>query len=391
MSHNIALLHQVVKPQPHPAPAPHPAPRIVSHVSTKPHLMYTPPMPQPKPVPMTIAMPAAFDSAPQRAQVIAGVKASIVNINEIIDLLNKPCQAKSDLIDMDYPPEIVTTFKVRCTEAENNLTMASTTASAWFTAVGNHLQEITNVISELQGQMKTLEEDIAKNIALIEANVKAVHDLQGEMSKEKEILAKARADYQEAMNRYNNAKAEKNRVEMARNCLCWIPFVAICLTIVDITKEQNDVSSTSSVVNADNTQVQKDATLLSTHAAELKTQQQDGIMLHTTLTGDQTKELELTAQKTKLNGDAEYLGPLKINIDHCIHAVSGALGSADNIDNLMSMKNVGDGIRGLAAALKNDSDFSGTLASLDEKGFADLDKKIIAMQKSSKKAAKLAV
>ncbi|KAG8883933.1 hypothetical protein FRB97_005607 [Tulasnella sp. 331] len=390
MAHNAAP-HPIIKPQPHPAPVPHIAPHIFSHVGPQLHPTYIPPMPQPKPVPMSIAMPAAFDSAPQRAQVIAGVKASIVNINEIIDLLNKPCQAKSDLIDMDYPPEIVTTFKVRCTEAENNLTMASTTASAWFTAVGNHLQEITNVISELQAEMKTLDEDIAKNMALIEANVKAVHDLQDEMSKEKGILAKAQADYQEAMKRYNSAKAEKNRVETARNCLCWMPLVAICLSVVDITKEQNDVNSRSSVVNADSVQMKKDVTLLSTHAAQLKTQQQDGITLHATLTGDQTKETELTAQKTKLNGDAEYLGPLKINIDHCIHAVSGALGSAENIDNMMSMKNVGDGIKGLVAALKNDSDFSGTLATLDEKGFADLDKKIIAMQKSSKKAIKLAV
>ncbi|KAG8853818.1 hypothetical protein FRB96_007958 [Tulasnella sp. 330] len=369
MAHNAAP-HPIIKPQPHPAPVPHIAPHIFSHVGPQLHPTYIPPMPQPKPVPMSIAMPAAFDSAPQRAQVIAGVKASIVNINEIIDLLNKPCQAKSDLIDMDYPPEIVTTFKVRCTEAEN---------------------EITNVISELQAEMKTLDEDIAKNMALIEANVKAVHDLQDEMSKEKGILAKAQADYQEAMKRYNSAKAEKNRVETARNCLCWMPLVAICLSVVDITKEQNDVNSRSSVVNADSVQMKKDVTLLSTHAAQLKTQQQDGITLHATLTGDQTKETELTAQKTKLNGDAEYLGPLKINIDHCIHAVSGALGSAENIDNMMSMKNVGDGIKGLVAALKNDSDFSGTLATLDEKGFADLDKKIIAMQKSSKKAIKLAV
>lgn len=92
--------------------------------------------------------------------------------------------------------------------------MASSTASAWFTAVGTHLEEITNVISEVQSHMKTIDEDIVKNTALIEANVKTVHDLTDEMSKEKSILAKAQADYREAVNRYNNAKAEQSRVEM---------------------------------------------------------------------------------------------------------------------------------------------------------------------------------
>ena len=81
----------------------------------------------------------------------------------------------------------------------------------------------------------------------------------------------------------------------------------------------------------------------------------------------------------------------QVNIDHCIHTVSGALGSASNIDNMMSMKNVGEGIRGVVAALKSDSDFAGALAALDDQGFADLDKRIQSMQKSSSKLAKLAV
>ncbi|KAG8990646.1 hypothetical protein FRB94_013227 [Tulasnella sp. JGI-2019a] len=52
----------------------------------------------------------------------------------------------------------------------------------------------------------------------------------------------------------------------------------------------------------------------------------------------------------------------------------------------MSMNNVGVAIKGLVAALKNEGDFAGALAKLDEKGFAELDKRIQAIQKASKKS-----
>ncbi|KAG8990650.1 hypothetical protein FRB94_013231 [Tulasnella sp. JGI-2019a] len=326
---------------------------------------FHPPAPQPTPAVMPIVVPPTFDSAPERAQVIAGVKAAIQNIftsvkNDIIDVLNHPIANRGDIIDMDYSPEAVTTFKVRSTECDHNLTGASVTASAWFTAVGTHLQEITNTLGQVQAQINTADQDIAKNTALIEANVKAIAELTQNMTHESQLLAQAQNNFNDAQRRFNDAKAEQDRVRTARNALIWMPFVAIALTVVDITKEQNDVNSASAVVSAEQVQLKKDQ--------------------------DLSKESELKAQQAKLNSDADYLRPLKVNIDHCIHVVSAALGSGSTTDNLMSMNNVGVAIKGVVAALKNEGDFAGALAKLDEKGFAELDKRIQAIQRASKKS-----
>ncbi len=72
----------------------------------------------------------------------------------------------------------------------------------------------------------------------------------------------------------------------------------------------------------------------------------------------------------------------QVDINQCIHTVSGALGSASTITNMMSMKNVGDSIKGLLSALKTHADFNGPLAMMNDQGFADLDQRIQAMQKT---------
>ncbi|KAG9031260.1 hypothetical protein FRB95_002900 [Tulasnella sp. JGI-2019a] len=362
------------------------APIFPAGFKLPPHHPFVAPIPQPIHAVMPVVVPPTFDSAPERAQVIAGVKLAIQNINDIIDVLNHPIANKGDIIDMDYSPEAVTTFRARSTECDHNLTGASVTASAWFTAVGTHLQEITNTLGQVQAQINTADQGIAKNTALIAANVKAIAELTQNMTHESQLLAQAQNNFNDAQRRFNDAKAEQDRVRTARNALIWIPFVAIALTVVDITKEQNDVNSTRTVVSADEVQLKKDRELVASHGAELKKLQQEGITLHATLVGLQAKESELKGQQSKLNADSEYLRPLKVNIDHCIHVVSAALGSGSTIDNLMSMNNVGVAIKGLVAALKNEGDFAGALAKLDEKGFAELDKRIQAIQKASKKS-----
>lgn len=71
--------------------------------------------------------------------------------------------------------------------------------------------------------------------------------------------------------------------------------------------------------------------------------------------------------------------------------MSAALGGASNLDNMMSMKNLGEGIKGIVAALKNDSGLSSVLLNMNDQAFADLDRKIQALQKTSKKASHLGV
>lgn len=99
----------------------------------------------------------------------------------------------------------------------------------------------------------------------------------------------------------------------ARNWLCWCPIAAVALTVVDLTKEENDVNSARTVVGAEGTQVANDKTLLAKTGVELRNHQQDGITLHATLTGLQTNERALQAQQDKLNEDSKYLGPLKVS------------------------------------------------------------------------------
>ncbi|KAG8889251.1 hypothetical protein FRB98_005263 [Tulasnella sp. 332] len=368
----------------HPKPPPTALPTVFQ---PPPVPAFVPPAFQPLPVPMPIAMPPAFDSAPERVQIITGVKAAIENINEVIDLLNHPIANEGDIIDMDYAPDTVTTFKIRSAECEQNLASASMTASAWFTSVGKILQDVTNTLSNVKDEMNTTDQEIAKNTALMAANVKAIADLTQDKEHESQLLAKAQADYKDAQDRLDSAHAERTRVHIAQGFFTWFPPVSVALSIVDQTKEQGDIDSAEAVAKAEGTQLTNDQMLLEKTAWELKNQQQDGIALHATMTGLQANDQELKTQQEKLNEDSTFLGPLKVNIDHAIHTVTSAFGSGSNVDNMMSMKNVGTSIRGLVDALKNDDDFKGALATMDEPGWAELDKRVQAMQKASKRPA----
>ncbi|KAG8889240.1 hypothetical protein FRB98_005252 [Tulasnella sp. 332] len=335
-------------------------------------------------VPMPSAVPQSFESAPEYAQIATSVKAAINNINEIVGLLDHPIALKGDLIERSYAPGTVAAFKVQCSECEHNLTEASKTSSDWFNSVAKHLEDITNDISRVEDQIKSTDQELAKNTAEIEANVNAITVLTENMNQDKQHLQESQNRYREAQDKYNRAKEEKENVQTARNWLCWMPVVAVALTVVDLTVEDSAVNSTRDQVNAEQGQLERDQNMLNGHADQLRQLQQDGLTLHATLTSLQAKQGELKAQEEKLKVDSDYLRPLKINIDHCIHTVSGALGSASNIDNMMSMKNVGFGIKGLVDALKTGRDFRGALASMNEQGYEDLDKKIRAIETVAK-------
>ncbi|KAG9029621.1 hypothetical protein FRB95_005057 [Tulasnella sp. JGI-2019a] len=313
-----------------------------------------PPVPQPIPAVMPTVAPPTFDSALGRAQVIAGVKLAIQNINNIIDVLNHPVADKEDTIDLEYSPEAVTTFKVRSTECDH-------------------------------AQIDTADQDIAKNTALIEAKVKAISELTQITAHESQLLIHAQSNSDMAQRRLNETKAQQDRARIAQGAAIWIPVAAVALAIVDTKKEQSDVDSARAVVTTEEAPLKRDQGLAESYGADLKKLQQEGISLHATLINLQTKEAELKEQQSKLNADSEYLGPLKANVDHCIHVVSAALGSTSKIDNMMSMNAVSVAIKGLLDALKDEDDFTGELAKLDAQGFAGLDKRIQAIQKASNK------
>ncbi|KAG8994800.1 hypothetical protein FRB94_009657 [Tulasnella sp. JGI-2019a] len=326
-----------------------------------------------------------FEDSLERKEIIKGVKAAIQNINEIIDLLNHPIDDKGDIIDMDYAPETVASFKVQSAECQKNLTGASTTASAWFTYITGKLQSVTARIGQTQDQINTTDQDIVKNTSQIDANVKAIDDLTRSLTHDSEVLADALKKFNDAKSRYDDAKAEQDRVQTARWFFIWNPVVTLALTLVDVLKEENEVKTTKIVVDAEEVQLKKDQELVAKHGADLKKLQEDGKSLNTALTDLQKKQRELKTSQSQLNDNAERLRPLTVSIDQCIHVVSAALGSASNIDNMMSMNNVGVAIKGVLAALKDDSDFTGAVATFDEQGFAELDKRIQAMQKALKK------
>jgi len=327
----------------------------------------------------------------QQQAIVASVKAGIQNINEIIDVLNHPIAEKGDLIDLDYSPESVKTFRVRSAECDHNFEAASATATAWFTSVGNELQAATNRIGQVTADIHDTDTKLAVNQQLVAANIQAIVGLTQNLEHEQQLLKEAQDRLNQANDSLNSARAERDRVETARNVLIWFPLAAIALTVVDITKEENDVNSASSVVNAESDQLRKDQQLLQTHATELQKEKQEGLALTANITSLHATEAKLQAEETILKQQLDTLQPLRVSIDHCIHIVSGALGSASNIDNLSSMKNVGEGIKGVVAALKNEGDFTGALASLNDQGFVDLDKRIQALQKASKRLGNLGV
>lgn len=88
------------------------------------------------------------------------------------------------------------------------------TASAWFAAVGAHLQEIINTIGQVEAQVNTTDQEVATNTALIEANVNAIAGLTQNMVHESQLLAQAQNNFEEAQRRFNDARAGQDRVRM---------------------------------------------------------------------------------------------------------------------------------------------------------------------------------
>lgn len=119
---------------------------------------------------------------------------------------------------------------INCAPREQNLALASVTASAWFTSVGKTLQDVTDALSKVKKEMNTTDQEIAKNTALIEANVKAIADLTKDKEHESQLLAKAQADYNHAQDRLNSARSEQSKIQTVRTAELRGLHVATSLT-----------------------------------------------------------------------------------------------------------------------------------------------------------------
>lgn len=81
---------------------------------------------------------------------------------------------------------------------------------------------------------------------------------------------------------------------------------------MDLTKEENDVKSASTVLDADQHQSNEDFALLKRHQAELETQRQEAIALNAKMVTLHATEDQCNNQQADLTKQTETLTPLKV-------------------------------------------------------------------------------
>ncbi|KAG8985939.1 hypothetical protein FRB93_005559 [Tulasnella sp. JGI-2019a] len=307
------------------------------------------------------SMTASASSAPECAQIIDMVKAAIQSINEIVDLLDHPKTVKPRLSDCIYALATVRAFRFRCIECDHSLEAAAAAASAWLFSISARLADVNEDLEHVQDRIAGVEEVTNRNLQLIEQSIKTVMDSISDMH-ERQML---------------DGCLDVNHDDIQdRTILFWMPIITTALTIAEVSKDDEDVSST-------------DRNKLMELAEGLKKYRQQGLRLKAEVESVRMSESEIVALQLSLQAVAQFLGPLKINIEHCIRAVragfalSGLTGKVQ--DTTTSMKKARRAIKSLADSLGVPDLDRGVFVNLSGQGCADLDEKIKALRNKEEK------
>ncbi|KAG9025215.1 hypothetical protein FRB95_010396 [Tulasnella sp. JGI-2019a] len=158
--------------------------------------------------------------------------------------------------------------------------------------------------------------------------------------------------------------------------MSWMPFIATALTIAEVSQDDEDMCCT-------------DRNALRELAESLREYRQQGLRLKAEVESVKVTEGEIIALQLKLQAIAQFLSPLKINIEHCIRAIragfalSGLTGRV--VDATTGMEKARRVIKSLADSLEVPDCDWGVFVTLSDEGCAEFDEKIKALRNKEKK------
>ncbi|KAG9009306.1 hypothetical protein FRB94_012253 [Tulasnella sp. JGI-2019a] len=326
--------------------------------------MVAPSMPSPGLMPVPVI---STPSAPEYAQMMNSFKAAMKNINEIIDLLDRPMKVMPKLSDCIYALATVRAFKVRCIECDHSLENASETASAWIFSISARLAVVNRDLAQVQERVAGVEQEIVKNLQLIEQNIMTV--------------SKSVASMQDG-NMLDGSVGPKREGSQEFTILSWMPIIATALTIAEVSKDDEEVSPA-------------DSKALMDLAEGLREYRQKGLRLQAELESVKVTENEIITLQLSLQAIAQFLNPLKINIEHCIRAVRGGFAQSRLTGRVASaivgMEKAQRAIKSLADSLIVAEEYRGVFVTLSSQDCADLDERIKALPNKEKKEVPVVV
>ncbi|KAG8872888.1 hypothetical protein FRB98_009306 [Tulasnella sp. 332] len=321
--------------------------------------------------PGLVEMPSLTSfSAPEYAQMVDLLKGVIQNINEIIDLLNHPKENKPVLSELIYALATIRSFKVRVIECNHGLEAANATASAWLFSVSTQLAGVNKDLAQVQEHIHETEDSIAKNLQLIQDSIKTFTASISNMQ-ERHMLEGSKAP-----NNQVRVQVKRLLLETEGTIMTWMPIIATALTIAEVSQDDEEVNAT-------------DSSALMNIATSLREQRQHGLRLEAEIASIRVTETEILILQAKLQATAQFLGPLKINFEHCIRAATAgfALSGLTNkvVDASASMEKARRAIKSLADALNVPSTYWGVFVTLSAEGCAELDERIKALRNKEPK------
>ncbi|KAG8876189.1 hypothetical protein FRB97_004337 [Tulasnella sp. 331] len=321
--------------------------------------------------PGLVEMPSLTSfSAPEYAQMVDLLKGVIQNINEIIDLLNHPKENKPVLSELIYALATIRSFKVRVIECNHGLEAANATASAWLFSVSTQLAGVNKDLAQVQEHIHETEDSIAKNLRLIQDSIKTFTASISNMQ-ERHMLEGSKAP-----NNQVRVQVKRLLLETEGTIMTWMPIIATALTIAEVSQDDEEVNAT-------------DSSALMNIATSLREQRQHGLRLEAEIASIRVTETEILTLQAKLQATAQFLGPLKINFEHCIRAATAgfALSGLTNkvVDASASMEKARRAIKSLADALNVPSTYWGVFVTLSAEGCAELDERIKALRNKEPK------
>ncbi|KAG8876484.1 hypothetical protein FRB97_004145 [Tulasnella sp. 331] len=329
-----------------------------------------PTQPQKAPVTISAACPATFASAPDRAQAASFVKDAVKCINDMLNILNHP-QSGSE-----YSALQRVSYRAHDIIASSNLAAASTILSAWSASVVHHIDEINRELLNIQTLEVGLHERMKGHMEGVKKAATRVGEATRHLKHESEVLDQAQDQFAVDQKKYVEAVKARDQIAI----FSWVPLAATSLHIItNAARLQEVVAHDEETVSIEMQRVNEDQRTFERLHLTLKGLQAQGFELNAQLTAVQAKQRELESQKAKLTEDVTYLDPIAASIhDSCIPVTKAAFVEGNGA----SVKTVAEAFQVVLGALKEESGFTGDLATmLDDHKAAEVQKKLTVLLK----------
>ncbi|KAI0793589.1 hypothetical protein C8Q74DRAFT_1365197 [Fomes fomentarius] len=314
--------------------------------------------------------------------VVSAVERSIDAVNAIVATLQRDQSLRSDILDLNYPKDVVEDFNQSSELVVENLRLASSITARWLQETGDRLSSNLSEAGRIQDSIRGYLSSQRTTEAHIKSTQARIYTLESDISSGEGNLASAQRSL-------SNAREELDRQETMRGVMrvgaiaafFFAPIFSIALTVIDMTALENAVEESENTISTIEQQLSASRSQLQSQRNEVSRERAESCRLSSRLSDLQRKSNQLSAESRRLTATRGNLAELSVRINDCLHTVNSALSSSTVIASMSSMRNVVSGIRGVVGALGADAMFTGPLARLDDAALASLDRRVAAIRR----------